>query len=146
MFIMWKKKMGCGDGAFVAQMGGGSYETVSYCFLGDMLIKEHWSSGEYPFLSSHEHGSGHSGKPSMNIHTNVWGSNVIDLLKIKYMTSCIPTHILLTYSVILWYWLGFGLYTPQAWPGPHECKNTASRWLALEFSSSWKSQLWLLFQ
>ena len=38
-------------GVFMAQMGG----VVSHCFLGDML-KKHWSSGEYPFRSSHNHG------------------------------------------------------------------------------------------
>ena len=35
--------------------GWGSYGKVSYCFLEDML-KNHWSSGEYPFWSSHDDG------------------------------------------------------------------------------------------
>ena len=39
-------------GAFMAPMDG----VVSYCFLGDMLKKKYWSSGEYPFRSSHDHG------------------------------------------------------------------------------------------
>ena len=41
-----------GWGTFMAQMDG----AVSYCFLGDMLKKIYWSSGEYPFQSLHDRG------------------------------------------------------------------------------------------
>ena len=47
---LWLKRVG-----IYGLNGWGSYGKVRYCFLGDML-KKHWSSGEYPFQSSHDHG------------------------------------------------------------------------------------------
>ena len=52
---LWVKWMGnfmaYMGGAFMAQMDG----AVSYPFLGEMLKKKYWSSGEYPFRSSYDH-------------------------------------------------------------------------------------------
>ena len=68
---------------------------------------------------------------SGNIHTDVRGSNLIGLFKIKHMTSCIPICVLLVYDGILQYSFGFGLYTPLT-----SAKSPKGQ-LAVEYLSHW---------
>ena len=51
--ILWLK-MG---GAIMVQIGGAvvSFGWGSFYFFVGGMLKKHWSSGEYPFRSSHDH-------------------------------------------------------------------------------------------
>ena len=115
-------------------MGGVNLRLITWVLAG-LMSQPSCSFFHLEEQEGEKYMSGHPGQLSVNNSTNVWSSNSIGWFKIKYMISCIPTHIPLVYKGILKYRLGFGFHTPQAWWEPWECKKS------IKTTSSWNLKL-----